>query len=125
MQKILIVDDNVDSLEVLKMVLSDSGYRVDIVSDWQKTYHQIILSKPDLILMDISLDGIDGRILSRVIKSNDLTKDIRIILVSGHEGMKEPYETYLADDFIEKPLDINNLLMKIKFQLSTQTNVET
>ena len=72
---------------------------------------------PSLILLDVLLSGSDGRELCRDIKATPKTKDIPIIMFSGHPGAALQFETYGADDFIAKPFNTEALLEKLHQQM--------
>ena len=61
MDKILVIDDDIEILNVVKLILTMDGFEVDTESRWEKTFYKIESFKPDLILLDISLGGEDGR----------------------------------------------------------------
>lgn len=114
MQRILVVDDNEDILEVIKLVLEDYGYDVLTVNDGLLLPGKINQYKPDLILLDVMLGNTDGRELCKKIKSNPATHNIPVILVSaGHNLANHLKLSDSPDDFIAKPFDINELLDKV------------
>ncbi len=73
---------------------------------------------PSLILLDVLLSGADGRELCREIKADKKTAAIPIIMLSGHPGAAYKFESYGADDFIAKPVDVQALLQKLTSQMS-------
>src|SRR5689334_1803148 len=81
--KILLVDDNRDILEAVQLLLEDAGYTVLAVDNGEYLEH---LDKhlPDIILLDMLLSGKDGKELIKILKSQDVTKHIPIILNSAH-----------------------------------------
>ena len=103
MGRILIIDDDVDALRIMQQILFKEGYEVEIISHWHESFQKIKSFQPTLILLDILLAGIDGRHISKQLKSNEQTKNI------GSSG---------ADDFIEKPFTKEHLLNKIKTLIS-------
>ncbi|HVV54205.1 MAG TPA: response regulator [Mucilaginibacter sp.] len=114
MQRILVVDDNEDILEVIKLVLEDYGYEVLTLSDGLLLPGKINQYKPDLILLDVMLGNTDGRELCKKIKSDPVTHGIPVILVSaGHNLADRLKLSDSPDDFIAKPYDIHELLDKI------------
>ncbi len=117
MKKILVVDDDIDILTVVQLVLDSNGFDVVAISDWQQIYTQIEAFNPDLILLDVSLGTQDGRNICKNLKSDKLTKDISIILFSANHNVEKSIEECLADSFISKPFDINDLIEGINNQL--------
>jgi DNA-binding response OmpR family regulator len=71
-KKILIIDDDPDILEILSLILVESGYEVRMLSCGDTVFDDIKDFRPDLILMDIMLAGMDGRAICKEIKENHL-----------------------------------------------------
>jgi DNA-binding response OmpR family regulator len=117
MKRILVVDDDIDILTVVKLVLESNEFEVAAISDWQKIFTQIETFHPDLILLDVSLGTQDGRNLCKQVKSNGDTKHISIILFSANHNVEKSVQECLANTFISKPFDINDLIEKINNQL--------
>ena len=121
-KKILAVDDDVDILEMLKILLNMFGYDVQATLRGQEVFDRITQVRPDLILMDVTLSGIDGRDISRKLKENKDTSNIPIILISALPGSKIEMMDCGADDFLNKPFDITSLQNKIKQHLETSSS---
>lgn len=117
MKKILVVDDDVDILNVVQLVLDANGFEVAAISNWQQINTQVDIFKPDLILLDVSLGTQDGRNICKQLKSNKNTKDISVILFSANHNIEKSLPECLADNFISKPFDINDLVEGINNQL--------
>ena len=117
MKKILVVDDDVDILNVVQLVLDANGFDVLATSNWQHINTQIDAFKPDLILLDVSLGTQDGRNICKQLKSNKDTKHISVILFSANHNIEKSISECLADNFISKPFDINDLVEGINSQL--------
>ena len=117
MKRILVVDDDVDILTVVQLVLESNGFEVSAISNWKKISPQIDAFKPDLILLDVSLGTQDGRNICKQLKSNYDTKHISVILFSANHNVEKSVSECLADSFISKPFDINNLIEGINNQL--------
>lgn len=117
MKKILVVDDDIDILTVVQLVLSNNGFEVAAISNWKQIYTQIDAFNPDLILLDVSLGTQDGRNICKQLKSGDDTKHIPIILFSANHNVEKSVSECLADSFISKPFDINDLIDGINSKL--------
>ncbi len=118
MRRILAVDDDSDILEVLQLILEDSGYEVDTLSDGHYLFDKIRDHVPDLILLDIMLGNLDGRELCKRVKTKQETQDIPVILVSASHNITDTLNQRGAPNaFLAKPFDINELLDMIKVQL--------
>ena len=116
---ILIIDDSEELLEVLTLILERQGYAVitkncakDITSFVQNTHI-------DLLFLDVLLLGIDGRDICKELKSDPATAYFPIILMSATPKYLLDFKVCNADDFLEKPFDINFLLSKIDGVLGT------
>lgn len=112
-QKLLVVDDEQDILEFLKVILEDEGYIV--VTTDKDDYLEWLDSDnpPDLILLDLLLSGKDGREIVKDLKMQESTRHIPVIMFSAHPGAQEITRQAGADDFIAKPFEIDLLLNKI------------
>lgn len=119
MSTILVVDDDKDILDVLRYVLEDSGYEVTTLSDGHYLFDSIKAQKPDLILLDVMLGGLDGRDLCKQVKAEVETEKIPVIMISAtHHRADAEHEQGAPDDFLEKPFDIPVLLHSIERQLA-------
>ncbi|HVA36112.1 MAG TPA: response regulator [Candidatus Dormibacteraeota bacterium] len=108
---ILVVDDNETNLKLLRVVLARSGFSVATAGNAAEARRSIEISKPDVILMDIQLPGIDGLALTRSLKADAANRDIAIIAVTSY-AMKGDREKALAagcDDYLSKPVDIRSI----------------
>ena len=114
MSKLLIVDDSVALLEVMKSILERNGYTVKTLNMTPGIYQVINEFQPDLLILDIYLAGEDGREICKEIRKNAETKHVCILVFSASPKTLEDYRNYYADDFIEKPFDITILVEKIK-----------
>ena len=113
-KKILVVDDEPDILEFLRIVLQEEGYTVMTTDkgDYVETLHNASL--PDLILLDVLLSGKDGREIVKSLKRQEKTKHIPVIMLSAHPSAEQTSGEAGAEDFIAKPFDIDFLLKKIE-----------
>jgi len=118
MGKILIIDDDEEILHSLNYLLTSNGFIVETERRWQNIHRRIDLFDPDLILLDVSLGGEDGRNISRQIKSGVFTKNIQVILLSANHNASRNLPDSLADDFIKKPFEPKELIEKIQSHFS-------
>lgn len=114
---ILIVDDDPGILEILRIMLEKKGYRV-MIDDGKAVQNKINQKLPDIILLDILMDGIDGRDISRRLKNNSATKKIPIIIVSANANIEERMKEAGADDFLRKPFDEYDLEKMVQKHLN-------
>jgi DNA-binding response OmpR family regulator len=110
-KKILIVDDNEEISEIVGIVLSEAGYDVHSHPTGQDLISKVLSVNPDLILMDIMLGEYDGRELCGVLKDNEATAEIPILLVSGAYDLHPKQNR--ANGFVSKPFDIDYLLFRV------------
>lgn len=120
MATILIVEDNEASRDALARRLERRGYRIVVAVDGQSAVSLAQLERPDLILMDLGLPGIDGWEATRQLKNESATRHIPIIVLSAH-AMTNDRELALAaggDEFDTKPVRFQQLLEKIELLLT-------
>lgn len=109
------VDDDADFLFTIKSVLIDNGFIVDTVECQDDIYKSILIFAPQVIILDINLNGSDGRNICRGLKNHFKTQDIPIIFCSGDAKLREGFDQYLAEDFIEKPLEVKMLIERLNY----------
>jgi len=116
---ILIVDDTPSNVEVLTTVLTDQGYQVRSATNGKKALPEIQVKRPDLILLDIMMPEMNGYQLCEHLKANPVTAAIPIIFISSlHESVdREKAFDVGGADYITKPFLIEELLVKVKYQL--------
>jgi DNA-binding response OmpR family regulator len=119
MKKILIVDDSDDLLEALTYFLQKKDYEVKCITNAQKLLPVIEAFLPDLIILDIYLKGDDGREICKKLRSSVETKYLCIILFSSSSKDLKSYKAHGADNYIEKPFGLNELLERVEATLET------
>jgi DNA-binding response OmpR family regulator len=122
-KKILIVDDEPEMVEILRIRLEDEGCDVVTAMTGEDGLKKAEIEHPDLILLDILLPGVSGFEVSRRLKNNELTKDIPIIMVTALKG-EDPKRKGIqlgADYFVSKPFDSDELLTEIWSVLNKPT----
>ena len=116
--RLLIADDSYDLLEILKIFFKKKGYIVETVLDSAAIYGCISSFKPDVILLDIFLNGDDGRDVCRKIRSHTGANALGIIIFSASPDLIKDYKACQADDYIEKPFDLDVITEKVASLLS-------
>lgn len=108
-KKILITDDDEGVQDIFKLIFERAGYEVDVhgeaVSILENKY-----TCPDLFVLDRQLSGQDGLKVCKFLKSQFQTKNIPVIIVSATPGIGQLAREAGADDFIEKPFQMRELL---------------
>lgn len=114
-KKILIVDDTEWNRDLLVQLLEDD-YDLAQAVDGEQGVKAAEREKPDLILMDLGMPVMDGWEATRTIKANGELKNIPIIAVTSHAMVGDEITAREAgcDDYLPKPIDENELLLKIK-----------
>ena len=105
MKKILIIENDIDTLDVLSFALTDNGYTV-VPSETKISLQQIAEINPDVIVIDYLLSDGYGNELCLDIKSNPVTSRIPVILFSASIHLEKIIEACHADAFIAKPFDL-------------------
>jgi len=116
-KKVMIADDDPGILDAVEAMLEFGGYEVSSTPNGA-TVLEMTDGLPDLLLLDIWMSGTDGRDVCKQLKSKELTKDMPIIMISAGTELERSAKEAGADDFLEKPFDMEELLQKIDFFLS-------
>jgi len=113
---ILIADDEIFMLRLLDMTLRKGGYRVVQVRNGADALTSAGTEKPDLIIMDVMMPGLDGLSAVHQLKQNDATAKIPVIVLSskGHALTKVEAELAGASLFLTKPFSPNQLLTEVQ-----------
>lgn len=114
MSRILVIDDERSIRNTLKDILEYEKYSVDLAEDGIKALDKIKTASYDVILCDIKMPGMDGiEVLEQLV---NLAPDTPVVMISGHGNIDTAVESIKkgAFDFIEKPLDLNRLLITIR-----------
>jgi DNA-binding response OmpR family regulator len=118
MIKILVVDDDTDILTLVKLTLTMYGFDVKTLSAWQSIDRTINDYTPDLILLDVSLGGADGREICKTLKKTSATQHIPVILFSANVEMEKSIKDCHAEAFISKPYELPKLLQVINANIN-------
>jgi len=117
---ILVVDDYQDAREMYAEYLQYSGFRVAEARNGNEAVTQARSLKPDLILMDLSLPGMDGWEATRVLKADEETRHIPIVALTGHAlaGASEGARKAGCDSFVTKPCLPDDLVVEVRRMLN-------
>lgn len=116
-RKILLLDDNRDLLQILQIILKGQGFDTVLASSIPEAELKIKIHNPALILMDVFISDQDGREYCNHLKTDALTNQIRVILMSGSELNMSMMSRVMADDYMEKPFDYNDLVSRVERQM--------
>src|SRR5580700_8350132 len=112
--RILLVDDENDFIELLQYKLAGQGYDFIVANDGVQALSQARQFKPDLILLDILLPDLDGLSVCEILKRQPATKKIPIIFMSAlSSGVTKKTVAIQAEDFFTKPLDLPRLERRV------------
>lgn len=114
-KKILIADDEIYLVELLKDMFVEAGYEVYTASDGDSTLTKIQTNKPDLILLDVMMPGVDGFDVTYYLSlDKDYTPKIIMITAKEREYDKSFAQAMGAHEYVTKPFDLNVLRDKVK-----------
>jgi DNA-binding response OmpR family regulator len=114
MAKILVVDDDKPILEVVKTILEMEGYDVEIISHWPDVFEKIRTYKPNLVILDIFIEGADGRVICKDLKKSKTTAHIPVILFSATRRLEDYTKDSNAQGYLKKPFDKKELIDIVK-----------
>ncbi len=109
MQRILVVDDDVEICRILRDFLTLKGYEVSITWDGANALQQVKAVKPHIVLLDITMPGVDGITTLQEIKKIDATIGVIMITAVIDEDLAKRAITLGAYEYITKPVDFNYL----------------
>src|ERR1044071_9541897 len=110
MKKVLVVDDDKDILMLVEMLLTMNNFKVETISKWEEVDERIQSFLPNIILLDVSLSGADGRDICKRLKSANGTQHIPVVLFSAHADVANNFKDCNAQAFIAKPFEIDHLI---------------
>ncbi|RYY58144.1 MAG: response regulator [Chitinophagaceae bacterium] len=110
---IVIADDDRDLLQLVKMRLEKEGFRVAISVNAEDISRIAVDKHADIILLDISMDGISGEDICKQLKNHKKTSSIPVVLFSANEDIREVADACGADDFLPKPFSLDLVKHKI------------
>jgi CheY-like chemotaxis protein len=121
-KRVLIVDDDPDIVESLKIVLESEGYQVDTAASGKSCLERVEAAKPDLVILDVMMDSTtDGFHTSYELKKDPVYKEIPVVMLTAigkatgmHFDRKEDPDYLPVEEFIEKPVDPKILLATVK-----------
>jgi CheY-like chemotaxis protein len=118
-RKILVVEDNDMNMQLVEFLLEEGGYDIVKAASGEEALaitRDSTNGKPDLILMDIHLPGMDGLSVVRAMKSDERTRRIPILALTAHamRGDKDRFLEAGCDGYISKPIDVKTFISSIE-----------
>jgi CheY-like chemotaxis protein len=119
-KRILIVDDEEDIVNLVRMILEDAGYSVDAVTDGRDALKKVAAHSFDLILLDIMMPFMSGWEVLERMRSREETKTIPVALLTARASPREDNQPYPTDycEYITKPFEPDDFLRRIQQILS-------
>lgn len=120
---IIVIDDNPSNLQLIGKLLSYNEYTVDLAESGEDALELIGKKKPDLIVLDLVMPGMDGLDVCKILKSDPETNHIPIIFCTGNVERKDIEKCFNAGgaDYTSKPVESTLLLSRIKTHLELST----
>ena len=120
---ILVVDDNPDNVEILRAFLESRGYAVAQAPDGRTALARMEQVRPELVLLDVMMPGMDGWQVCRTIKNHpEFGSNTRVVMVTAKGAFEDKFEGLRsgADDYVVKPVDFKDLLDKVERNLAAR-----
>jgi CheY-like chemotaxis protein len=110
-RKIMLVDDNVDAMEMMAFLLAEMGYEAHTTADAGNLVQMALELRPDVIVLDIGLPGVDGYELARMLKRNPQLASIRLVAHTGYGSPEDRRKAQEAgfDAHLVKPAELEDL----------------
>lgn len=124
--RILIVEDNPVNMELFMDILSSAEYECMHTVDGEEAINIATREQPDLILLDIQLPGMDGITVGRILRSQEATKNMKLIALTAYamKGDKEMFLEKGFDGYISKPIKMKEFLVAVEDFLAGKSQQE-
>lgn len=116
-KKVMIVDDDENILELIKATLELEGFETIVAHDGEECLELLKVVKPDLMLLDMMMPGMDGKEVCKKIRKNPKLKSLKVAFVTvvkSEETGKNYIKLLNVSDYIEKPFTIDDFVSKVK-----------
>ena len=126
MKSILVIDDNDDVRSIVTTVLRNFGFSVREATSGDAAIQMVLAEKPDLIISDVRMPGMDGHHLLSAIRELQSTAAIPFILMTG-SGSRDDFRRGMvsgADDYLQKPFTPDELIEAVLSRLIRQTDLQ-
>ncbi|MBA3463199.1 MAG: response regulator transcription factor [Deltaproteobacteria bacterium] len=111
--RVLVVDDEPMVRETLGQVLADEGYVVDLAVDGETALERVHASRPDAILLDLMMPGMNGRQFLQALRENQSFSSVPVLIMTAVHGLNVNLQTLGASEVVEKPFNVDELLNKV------------
>jgi pilus assembly protein CpaE len=125
-EKILIIDDDLDTLRLVGLMLQKQGYSIMAASSGQQGLDMAFENPPDLVLLDVMMPGMDGYEVARQLRANTLTVNIPILMFTAKSQLDDKVTGFEAgaDDYLTKPTHPSELQAHVKALLARSSKVK-
>jgi DNA-binding response OmpR family regulator len=117
-KRILIVDDDLDLLMLLDRRLQKEGYEIETAASLPEAEEIIATFSPHLLLLDVNVNGEDGRQLCWRLKKSEIYKEIKVLIMSGYDFSTSRATLFGADNLLPKPLHTDILVHVVEAHLN-------
>lgn len=119
---ILVVDDDPNSLDIVRTFLESRGYTVFTAIDGKDALAKLEEVHPALMLLDVMMPGMDGWEVARVVKNHPNFKDVRVIMLTARSDFTDKHQGLRAgaDDYIVKPIRLDELARRVERNLKAR-----
>ena len=123
--RILVVDDSPDNVFLIQAILEEEGYKISTAADGRSALAQLEQELPDLVLLDVMMPGMDGYEVTQRIRAMTWLPFIPILLITAYDqpSVAQGLDTG-ADDFIRKPVEVDELLARVRALLRLKHSVD-
>jgi class 3 adenylate cyclase len=124
--RILVVDDHLENVEYLEQELADFGYATERALSGLEALEKVHQHPPDLILLDLRMPGMDGFTVCRMLKSDEQTRLIPIVVITALDGLADRIKAIElgADDVLTKPINDRQLIARIQTSLKLKHAID-
>ncbi len=125
-EKILIIDDDLDTLRLVGLMLQKQGYSIMAASSGPQGLQMAFENPPDLVLLDVMMPGMDGYEVARQLRANDLTVNIPILMFTAKSQLDDKVTGFEAgaDDYLTKPTHPSELQAHVKALLARSSKIK-
>lgn len=112
---VLVVDDDPSVRTLLEMVLEVEGFEVRCAPDGVAALEMIAAARPDVVLVDVMMPGLDGRALTRQLRTDPATADLPVVICSALADDADQWDAWAsgANSFVAKPFDVTRLVAEL------------
>jgi len=125
--RVLVIDDNAINIDLVAYVLDADGFVVEAAADAEQALARLATFRPDVILMDIQMPGIDGLTLTRRLKSDPATRQIPIVAFTAYamKGDEAKIRAAGCDGYVSKPIDVTRFAGAVRAYIAGARGVSS